>query len=1685
MQPGTRVGDWVVEEAVQDGQVYRCHRADTPFRKAHVRAVRAADPLQLQLEAQALTQFEHPNVQRVMGLETCGDDLFLVADVVQGTPLASFVHRPALPLKAVLEIGIQLADALAHAHQRGIAHRALVPDNVWLRADGTALLSDFHLQNSLDAPALPTAYVPPDWTGDHSDAQRDAYAFGVLMFELLTGGPVKPVNAEMRTALSLDMDVPDGLREVVTTLTHPDPEVRASVTSARDVLGLTLRESLGDTTTGSAQATFVDYDPNEAERPAPGRIGRYVISREIGRGGVGVVYEATDPGLQRRVALKVLLAGSFARARDIERFLREARAVAQLDHPNIVKILEFDREGGGAWFAMDFVPGPTLLERIRDNGPMEPEVAVGIAAQLARALHHAHEHGLVHRDVKPNNVILEEGTRPRLTDFGLALSTKGGESTRLTRTGQVLGTPMYMSPEQASGDLERLGPRTDVYGVGVMLYEALTGRVPFDGPTPLAIMGKVLDGDVTHPRSIVPALPRPVELVCLKAMRRDVDDRYLSARELAEDLERCLRGEPILAAPPSLRDRGRWFIRRNRALLAIAAAAVLAAMVVSVGGNVVLRTRAASQAKERQEVASQVVKRVLARVDELESEHRRDEAESAWQTFATHPDHRGTQALVNGWLVRADHHRDAGDSAARLAALGSAYAASERAVEQEKALLGLAMGLRSERQLERLPEVVDILRTRDPARARSPEVARLHRDALAARRDLANAAEEGPDDAVKSVLRELAQATRTPHHADFAAMWPRDDAVMLLRRGDSDRLTLVGGGPKLEPLRQLRTPVYTNALYPLSGSPARLLASTPGGVTVLLEETRSGRLRRLRRWEEGSLYAEASGDLDGDGVPEHYLGQGKNLYRLYGRWVLQRDVPHPQTNAAASSIYDLLTTDLDGDGAQELVVAAGEWGAYDVRVLRAEPGERELALTSRLKMGVVKDLAVLPHPDGSQRLLASKEDRYANLRVFPGDAPMGVAAGLWRLSLQEEGLTAQQELDVVCDRILTGDLDGNGVVDAAASCGDDLLLLVQDEQGSLSDVWLRDLNLLAVADLDADRALELVVSEPHDDHAVWVLGAGTGAPPPLIAVAHTMREPPDGSDTAFRAAWLRAEDLVYIGQLDQAAAAMEQLAELQWGQPVAWEALLRAADIHHMAGRPDEAAALYMQAADGLRDGVGVVEVLRAAARAWRDAHAAREEVGVLSRLRDAGALDDDEARRLTELANLADPPVARLVFDQALDPRWRIERPLALRRDRDAGLRVEAFGNGVLARMPVTWEGGYLELEVDLQVHRAEWDGGVQIALQRVGASGPTFGLRIDGRGGGEVVWRRLTCRAGAQSTQRPLDADDGRLTAHLHVFATHDGLSCSTSVDGEVGWKSFVQATRSPIPSGDWELVLQATGREDTLALATVHSIILRGAALIEEGEPGPLPTHEARRALADGDARTADTLLATATADDLELRVAIAAERDDGQALRSALGRMLEAGTGDGVLDHLVHSRLDALGTDLRMLLGRQWPYRFAGAWLSNLYTHSTDLEVISALLRHLDGLEAVEPPRSDRLPTLVLLNARRGWAAIEDGRLDLAAASLDRAIALRRRIAEPGELDMIIAKVHLDRAVVAVLAGDSSSVAMTHLLDALRVSPCPSIHADMAAVRPELAPLQLHPDWEAVVEPIRAGAEGTSR
>jgi WD40 repeat protein len=361
--------------------------------------------------------------------------------------------------------------------------------------------------------------------------------------------------------------------------------------------------------------------PSEAPSAQPVELPGYEILEEVGRGGMGVVYKARQVRLNRLAAVKMILAGGQAGPDAHARFQTEAEVVAALHHPNVVQIYEVGEHNGLPFLSLEFLEGGNLAQKTAGK-PQPPRAAAEMVETLARAVHFAHGRGLVHRDLKPANVLLTSDGVPKITDFGLAkqLESDAGR----TRTGEILGTPSYMAPEQAAPGPSGVGPPADVYALGAILYELLTGRPPFQGDTPWDVLLQVQSAEPAPPRRLAPKTPADLETICLKCLQKEPPRRYSSAEALADDLRRFLTDRTIQARPAGPGERlWRWG-RRNPALAAaagLAAAAALALIALSVAFGV-HQGRAAADLRREQKQTKAAEDRAVGLVQSLQEEGR-------------------------------------------------------------------------------------------------------------------------------------------------------------------------------------------------------------------------------------------------------------------------------------------------------------------------------------------------------------------------------------------------------------------------------------------------------------------------------------------------------------------------------------------------------------------------------------------------------------------------------------------------------------------------------------------------------------------------------------------------------------------------------------------------------------------------------------------------------------------------------------------------------------------------------------------------------------------------------------------------------------------------------------------------------------------------------------------------------
>ncbi|MCI0458026.1 MAG: protein kinase [Gemmataceae bacterium] len=394
-------------------------------------------------------------------------------------------------------------------------------------------------------------------------------------------------------------------------------------------------------------------DPDETQAPtgpegaaaaSPGpSVGGYEILEALGRGGMGVVYKARQKGLGRLVALKMIRGGPHAGPDELARFRGDAQAIASLKHPNIVQIYEIGEQEGLPYFSLELLDGGSLADAL-DGTPWKAREAAKLTQVLAEAMHAAHQKGVIHRDLKPGNVLLADDDTPKITDFGLARRVTGESA--LTQTGTILGTPSYMAPEQAQGKGKEVGPEADVYALGAILYELLTGRAPFRAESAIETVLQVVEREPVAPRLLNPKASRDLETICLKCLQKDPHRRYASAQALAEDLGRFLEGKPILARPVGALERFWRWCRRYPARAGLLFVCVILLLVLLGVGYWVNRSLRAEL--ERTEAAATI--RLAERIDsDLRQLARTPEMMAA--TLEQWPD--WTEAQLDAWMRAA------------------------------------------------------------------------------------------------------------------------------------------------------------------------------------------------------------------------------------------------------------------------------------------------------------------------------------------------------------------------------------------------------------------------------------------------------------------------------------------------------------------------------------------------------------------------------------------------------------------------------------------------------------------------------------------------------------------------------------------------------------------------------------------------------------------------------------------------------------------------------------------------------------------------------------------------------------------------------------------------------------------------------------------------------------------------
>jgi serine/threonine protein kinase/Tol biopolymer transport system component/ABC-type branched-subunit amino acid transport system substrate-binding protein len=494
-------------------------------------------------EADKLQKLTAPQALKALDCAQLAEGPYVVFQYTGGKTLADLCQAAgALSLERALDIANQLGMCLVDAHAHNLVHRDLRPANILLDGDGQVRVTDFGLAWGLDLGQLmadgrleASVYHAPELAaGAETDARADLYSLGALLFQMLTGQPPSTEDEEPRPSRHVP-DLPPEIDDLVIGCLAEDQEDRPQ-NAAEFLEGID--QVLRDVSTAPGAG------PMGMEEALVGHtLGPYRLVEKLGRGGMATVYKGYEASLDRYVAIKVLPQHFAQDSTFLTRFRREAKAIARLNHPNIVPVFNFGKQRDLTYIAMQYVEGGTLKDSL--GQPMPSQRAVKLVLQIARALSYAHKRDVVHRDVKPANVLIAESDWPLLSDFGLARMM--GSSVQLTQTGVGVGTPSYMSPEQGQG--LKVDGRSDIYSLGIMLYEMLTGAVPFQADTPLAVVLKHITAPLPMPREINPDIPEPVERIILKATAKDPAHRFQTAEELIDALERVLAGLPVEAPP--------------------------------------------------------------------------------------------------------------------------------------------------------------------------------------------------------------------------------------------------------------------------------------------------------------------------------------------------------------------------------------------------------------------------------------------------------------------------------------------------------------------------------------------------------------------------------------------------------------------------------------------------------------------------------------------------------------------------------------------------------------------------------------------------------------------------------------------------------------------------------------------------------------------------------------------------------------------------------------------------------------------------------------------------------------------------------------------------------------------------------------------------------------------------------
>lgn len=1378
----------------------------------------------------------------------------------------------------------------------------------------------------------------------------------------------------------------------------------------------------------SAEATLATHPTDAMDRvnPSPRRIDRYELRGTLGRGGMGVVYDAWDPELGRSVALKVLMGGAYADASSRRRFVLEARAAAGLDDDGIVRVVDLGFVDDMPYFTMERIYGPSLQQVLDDGGPLPPQEVVRIVRRVCRAVEVAHAAGIAHRDLKPANILMDGDGAPHIADFGLAKSLDNDA----TATRAIMGTPAFMAPEVARGAADVDWVAADVYGLGALLFACLTGTAPPEGATASRQLIALAEGRLRRVRDLAPRAPEDLACVVDTAIGVGATPRYATAAELRAELDAIAAGSPVRARPEGWLGSAARVARRHRRAVVAASLALVTAAAVMAAPTV----REHLAARQREEAALQAwseVARTLAG-DPEDVRHRRRVA------FARDPAHRGTLAAARAWLAQGDDLANAPplidglvrstdpESESYAEALGATDDPGVRAA----ALLRLARigisgwyGAPFGEVVDRLDpfalppedrdEALDLKMRWTLAAGRVDEAAEVWRRAREVGAPVARRFEP-PD----RILDLYGHGTRLPHRADRVGV-VADEAgrVVSLRLWRDGRMQAVD----VQDLWTARA-VDETPPPPADG----MWRSKPGGRHALTAQV----------------------DLDGDGVDEVYE------HDAAFRSLIRREPDGTATSASAeldatgSYVGALTVADVDGDGPSELIVAMGEWRAYDLRIMDWDPA-RGLITRARGARGQAEAVGTAADPARAGRRIVTVEAReYPSQVVFGPRDPAGPPPSIVSWSLDGDTLREDDAWPLLSRRTYASvaalDLNGDGRDEIAMRGAlverglPSTTVLWFDADGRFTLSVLPGAALLGVVEVDDDPTPELLVSTARvlaaadPDQELWVLGAGDApfTPARIPRSSATIPVPSIVVDDGARQVWRAADDLFGQGLTSTAAQLLADDAEIRASAEAA-TATRTAADLWALDGQLRRAALALERVAITWSDGDAADAAYADAVSAWLDAGEPPRALALAEVWRArAGGPSGALATRLDAWRAAAARPW-RLDAQAPTPPGAQRTRPFAWISE--SGLLLDLATVPPSLEVPFDVGEGPALIALDLLITHQDWAGLAELGLQ----IGEWAGMSSTNRfGGGGVNFQRVVCFHDGRTDFVDVAPRSSVSTSRMSVRFVREVGGGSWSCHVEVrpadalDYKGASEAhldLGTPPDTDTGRVFLKGSG------LASAHTIVE-----VERLEMWGVTPRVDAGALAGGGATGGDGAL-------LEGAVALVRARRPDAALDALRALSMSPEETDALTSRL---RLEpsVWAPLVRVARPREFSSLMEAAWGTEARTGVGAALVRETLWNELEGLQAPEDPTD---PAWGLMAAR--------ARLQLLGGDATRGLAAAEAwfaAAEPLDhpsLDRVAAELHLAVSRFHRSNGDAAR-ADAHEELAIRRSPSPELMRD---------------------------------